>query len=236
MVHNQSNPIRAVTFDLDDTLWDIWPVIERAEARLHAWLHAQYPAISAQFSALELRELANEIAVQRQDMAHDRTLIRKEALRLAADRVGCEDFCPESAFDIFLAARHEVVFFADVLPVLEGLAGRYRLGALTNGNADIQRLGLSHLFEFAISAVEVGAAKPEPPIYQAACRLLELSPEQIVHVGDDPQNDVLGAAQVGLRTVWINRDGRAWPGGQCADAEIKTLEELEPILMGWQTD
>jgi putative hydrolase of the HAD superfamily len=65
---------------------------------------------------------------------------------------------------------------------------------------------------------------------------LELSPEQIVHVGDDPQNDVLGAAQVGLRTVWINRDGRAWPGGQCADAEIKTLEELEPILMGWQTD
>jgi putative hydrolase of the HAD superfamily len=92
---------------------------------------------------------------------------------------------------------------------------------------------LGHLFEFAISAVEVGVAKPEPAIYQAACRLLELSPEQIVHVGDDPQNDVLGAAQVGLRTVWVNRDGRAWPGGQCADAEIKTLEELEHVLTGW---
>lgn len=236
MDDNKLKPIRAITFDLDDTLWDIWPVIKRAEAQLHAWLQAQYPAIPAQFSALALRELANEIAVQRQDIAYDRTLIRKEALRLAAKRVGCEDFCPESAFDIFLAARHEVVFFADVLPVLERLADRYRLGALSNGNADIQRVGLGHLFEFAISAVEVGAAKPKPAIYQAACRLLKLSPEQIVHVGDDPQNDVLGAAQVGLRTVWINRDERQWPDGHRADAEIKTLEELETVLMNWQTN
>lgn len=232
-VPTHSNSILAVTFDLDDTLWDIWPTIERAETQLHAWLHTRYPAITARFTALELRELANEIVMQRQDIAHDPTLIRKEALRLAAQQTGCESFCPESAFNIFLAARHEVVFFADVLPVLERLVGRYRLGAVTNGNADIHRLGLGNLFEFAISAVEVGVAKPEPAIYQAACRHLELPPEQIVHVGDDPQNDVLGAAQAGLRTVWINREGKEWPGGQRADAEIKTLEELDNVLTGW---
>jgi putative hydrolase of the HAD superfamily len=234
MVYTQLNAIRAVTFDLDDTLWDIWPTIERAEIQLHAWLHTRYPAITEQYTALQLRELANEIALQRQDIAHDRTFMRKEALRLAAKRAGCKDFCSESAFDIFLAARHEVEFFADVLPVLERLTSRYRLGALSNGNADIHRLGLGHLFEFAISAVEVGAAKPEPAIYQAACHLLKLAPKQIVHVGDDPQNDVLGAAQLGLRTVWVNRNGKQWPGGQRADAEIRTLEELENVLMGWQ--
>ena len=80
--------IRAITFDLDDTLWDIWPVIARAEERLHEWLAEHYPRIPAMFSALDLRHLAAEIACYRSEIAHDRTLLRKEALSLAARRAG----------------------------------------------------------------------------------------------------------------------------------------------------
>ncbi|NJN45382.1 MAG: HAD family hydrolase [Candidatus Competibacteraceae bacterium] len=126
-----------------------------------------------------------------------------------------------------------MVFFNEVLSVLEGLSQRYTLGALTNGNADIQLVGLDHVFDFAINAVAVGAAKPDPAMFQAACRYLDLPPEQILHVGDDPHHDVQGAAQVGLRTVWVNRTQRGWPGGQRADAEIQTLEELEALLERW---
>ena len=226
-------PIRAITFDLDDTLWDIWPIILRAEERLHAWLSEHYPQIPARYTALALRQLCAEIARQQPEIAHDRTLLRKEALRLAAQQVGCREFCVESAFQIFFQARNEVVFFAEVLPVLTRLAQRYTLGALTNGNADIRLVGLNHLFAFAINAIDVGAAKPEPAIFAAACRYLGLPPQQIVHVGDDPEHDVLGSARAGLRSIWINRNGRDWSGAHPPEAEISNLTDLEALLEQW---
>lgn len=226
-------PIRAITFDLDDTLWDIWPIIDRAEQRLHDWLTEHHPQIPAMFTALELRRLGGDIAREQPQFAHDRTFLRKQALNLAAEQAGCGEFCVESAFAIFFAARNEVVFFKEVLAVLQRLARRYTLGALSNGNADIRLVGLGELFDFSISAVDAGAAKPEPAMFEAACRYLEVLPGQIVHVGDDPEHDVLGAAQAGLRTVWVNRRGRAWPGDAPADAEIKSLVELEDLLERW---
>ncbi|MEE4378626.1 MAG: HAD-IA family hydrolase [Candidatus Competibacteraceae bacterium] len=222
--------VRAITFDLDDTLWDIWPIIVRAEQRLHDWLALHYPLIPERFTALELRQICDEVSTTKPHIAHDRTLLRKEALGLAALRAGYADFQVDAAFEIFFAARNDVIFFEEVLSVLERLAQCYTLGALTNGNADIQLVGLNHVFDFAINAVAVGAAKPDPAMFEAACRHLNLPPEQILHVGDDPHHDVLGAAQVGLRTVWVNRTQRDWPGGQRADVEISTLEELEALL------
>lgn len=225
--------IQAVTFDLDDTLWDIWPIIARAEARLHEWLSIHHPVIPARFSPLDLRRLASEIAQRQPEIAYDRSLLRKRALQLAAELAGCHGFCVETAFEIFFAARNEVVLFAEVLPVLERLTSRYTLGALSNGNADLRLVGLHHVFDFSINAVDVGAAKPAPAIFEAACERLRVSPDQIVHVGDDPQSDVEGAARVGLRTIWVNRDGKPWSGGQRADAEISTLVQLEAVLDQW---
>jgi putative hydrolase of the HAD superfamily len=226
-------PIRAITFDLDDTLWAIWPIIARAEQQLHDWLLQHYPRIPERFSALALRHLAEEIVRDRPEIAHDRSELRREALRRAARQAGYKTFRVDAAFEVFFAARNEVVFFEEVLPVLERLATRFTLGALSNGNADIKSVGLGELFDFAFNAVTVGAAKPAPDMFMEACRYLGLEPAQIVHVGDDPEHDVLGAARVGLRTVWVNRDGRQWPGGQRADGEIRTLEDLEALLSAW---
>lgn len=226
-------PIRAITFDLDDTLWDIWPIVARAERRLHAWLEKHYPRIPALFTTLELRALCADIANERPQLAHDRTLLRKEALRRAAQQADYLEFQVEPAFEVFFAARNDVVLFEEVLPVLGRLSQRYTLGALSNGNADLRLIGLDHLFAFAINAVDVGSAKPEPAMFEAACRYLGVLPRQIVHVGDDPEHDVLGAARAGMRAVWVNRTGKDWPGGAQADAEIRTLEDLEVLLERW---
>ncbi len=225
--------IRAITFDLDDTLWEIWPVIARAESRLHEWLEDRYPRIPERFTTLALRALCAEIARQRPDVAHDRTVLRKEALALAARQVGYEEFHVDSAFEVFYQARNEVIFFEEVLPVLERLAGRYVLGALSNGNADIGRVGLGHVFAFSINAIDVGRAKPAPDMFEAAVERLGLPAGQIVHVGDDPELDVVAAVEAGYRAVWVNRAGADWPGGVQADAEVRTLEELEAVLERW---
>ena len=90
---------------------------------------------------------------------------------------------------------------------LQRLAARYPLLSLSNGNADLQRVGLADLFSGSISAREVGCAKPDPRIFEAACRLLNLEPAQVLHVGDDFELDVRGARAAGMATAWVRRAG-----------------------------
>lgn len=228
--------IKAITFDLDDTLWDVWPVVERAEQHLHEWLRSHYPRIPQRYSPLELRELCAEIAAARPEIAHDRTRLRKDALQLAATRIGYLDFDVDAAFAVFYIARNAVELFAEVRPTLERLAQRYTLASLSNGNADVSLIGLDDVFSFSLNAIETGVAKPEPLMFELACRRLDARPGQVVHVGDDPEHDVRGAANAGMRTVWVNRNGRDWPGGLRADAEIDNLAELEAVLAAWEAD
>lgn len=219
-----------VTFDLDDTLYDNRPVMERAEAVLQDWLARQYPRVVQQFSIEALRELRKAVAAEHEHLRHDLTAIRKIALTKAARACGYPPRLADEAFEVFHEARNQVQVYADVRPVLHGLRRRYVLGALSNGNADIRRIGLDDLFHFAISAVDVGAAKPEPPMFQAAVRRIGTIPPQVIHVGDDPVRDVGGAATAGLCTVWVNRWGLDWPGGRRADAEVVSLLELPAVL------
>ncbi len=226
--------IKALTFDLDDTLWEVWPVVEHAEQLLYEWLAGYYPRIATRFTSLELRELCDEVAVNQPGIAHDRTRLRKEALQLAAGRAGYAEFDVDAAFAVFFAARNAVKLFAEVRPTLERLARRYPLSSLSNGNADVRLIGLDDVFVFSLSAIDVGAAKPEALMFEEACRRLQALPEQIVHVGDDPIHDVQGGLAAGFRTVWLNRAGRDWPGGARADAEISNLAELEAVLAVWE--
>lgn len=226
--------IKALTFDLDDTLWEVWPVVEHAEQLLYEWLAGYYPRIAAQFTSLELRELCDEIAADQPSIAHDRTRLRKEALQRAARRAGYVEFDVEAAFAIFFAARNAVELFAEVRPTLKRLARRYTLASLSNGNADLRLIGLDDLFAFSLNAIEVGAAKPEALMFEEACRRLQAQPEQIVHIGDDPIHDIQGGRAARFRTVWVNRSGRDWPGGARADAEISNLAELEAVLAAWE--
>ncbi len=224
--------IKAITFDLDDTLWAIWPVVERAEKRLHDWLTGQYPRIPAQFTPLQLRELCGEIAATRPNIAHDRTQLRKDALQLAAQRCGYIEFDVETAFTVFYLARNAVQLFADVRPALERLAQRYKLASLSNGNADVRLIGLDDVFSFSLNAIEAGAAKPDPQMFALARRRLNVAAEHIVHVGDDPEHDIQGAANVGFQTVWVNRTDRVWPDHlKRADMEITDLQQLEFALL-----
>ena len=225
-------PILAITFDLDDTLWAIDPVIERAERLMHAWLDEHYPLLPQRYTPAALRALRDGIVDARPELAHDLSALRRESLRLAATQCGYGPEAADGAFAVMWQARNEVDLFADVLPVLEALAGRYAIGGLTNGNADIARIGLDGLLSFCVTAREVGFAKPHPAIFAAACSTTGSAPHQVLHVGDDPERDVHGARAAGMRTVWVNRDGKPWPGGPPADAEVRDLHGLLALLDG----
>lgn len=208
-------PVQAVTFDLDFTLWDLTGVLHHAEAASQRLLEQRYPEVGERYDAEGLRQLRDAIAERRADLRHDVTALRREALRVAgaeAGYAGAALSClVDEAFETFLEARHEVAFYDDAMPVLEALHGRVRLGAVSNGNADVRRLGLERYFDFAISAVEIGAAKPARLVFEAAAHRAGAAPGHIVHVGDDVHSDVTGAAAYGMQAVWLNRAEAPWP-------------------------
>lgn len=228
--------IRAITFDLDDTLWDNRPVLVAAEQELHAWLARHYPRLTATYDIDALRAQRHALAARDPELRYRMTALRKESLRLAAEASGYDGTLVEPAFEVFLAARHRITLFDDVVPTLRALRARgYRLGSITNGNADVDRLGLRPLFDFSVTAEGVGAPKPDPRIFAAACAAAGAGPEALVHVGDEPETDVAGASAAGVRVVWMNRSGQRWPGGRPPDAEVRGMTEVLFTLAAWTT-
>lgn len=203
--------IKAISLDLDDTLWPIWPTIERAEAVLAAWLREHAPA-TAQLAGnpQALREARHYLQIKRPDLSNDLSALRRESIRFVLLKAGDDPMLAEPAFDVFFAERQRVELFDDALPALEWLASRYPLVALSNGNADVQRIGLGRHFHAAISAREFGVGKPDARIFHAAAEAAGVRPSEVLHVGDDAQLDVLGALVAGLQVAWVNRNGQAW--------------------------
>jgi putative hydrolase of the HAD superfamily len=223
--------IRALTFDLDDTLWDNRPVLMAAEQTLYEWLCRHYPRIGLHYSLEDMWTLRQDLLQKNTELRHDVTALRKTSLRHAAESAGYDQRLVEPAFAVFLEARHRVTLYSDVVPAIQRLrdAG-YRLGSLTNGNADVQRLGLGHLFDFSLSAASVGKSKPHPLMFQEACRLAQVDAAELAHVGDEPHSDITGAQNAGVTAIWMNRQGlQSGPGIVC-DAEISSMKDLLTLL------
>ena len=223
--------IKAITLDLDDTLWPIWPTIERAEKVLLEWLSAHAPMTSALFAnPAALREIRAETTTARPDLKHDMSALRRESIRLALTRAGDDPQLAEPAFEAFFAERQRVTLFDDVLPALEFLAKRFPLVALSNGNADVHRVGVGHFFRASVCAREFGVGKPDPRIFHAAAGAVDTRPEHILHVGDDVTLDALGALNAGMQAAWLNRSDAIWPHEQEPHVTLTHLGELKDLF------
>ncbi len=224
----------ALLFDLDDTLWPIGPVIAAAEDSWHAWLAERAPKVAQAFSVAELRVRRMALLERRPELIADLYRLRREALAEVFAELGEDPAHIEGAMQHFAVQRNLVVPFADVLPVLPLLQGMLRLGVITNGNADLEVIGMDHHFEYALSSSQFGRAKPDPGIFHAACAAMGVAPQDAVYVGDDLRLDVQGAQAAGLRAVWMNRHGSSahLEAGVTPDAICATFDELLHWIRG----
>lgn len=230
--------IRAITIDLDDTLWPVWPTIERAERLAHECLAARAPRVAADWPPERLRELRMALYDSQPELRHDYLRLRRLALDQAFARTGA-GMAPAAviseALDVFMAARNEVELYPEVAACLARLARRFPLASVTNGNADLSRIGLGHLFRATVSAHMHGTGKPDPAIFHIACRELGCAPQEVVHLGDDVELDVRGARAAGMQAVWLNRAGHAWDGDD-APVAVPDLVAFERWLEGNVTE
>ncbi|WP_457676936.1 HAD family hydrolase [Thiolapillus sp.] len=197
--------IRLLSFDLDDTLWPTKPVIMAAEQALYDWLAREAPRIVQALSIMDMRERRLAFMEAHPDMAHDLTLVRRRTLALLLEEYGYDPGRAGEGTALFRAARNRVMPWEDVLPVLSRLKQDYLLVSVTNGNAQVEHTPLRDCFHLNLGAAEVGAAKPDPALFQALADWSALPFERMMHVGDDLRRDMLPARNLGMATVWVHR-------------------------------
>jgi putative hydrolase of the HAD superfamily len=222
--------IKCITFDLDDTLWPVAPVIETAEQKLYDWLSVHYPKITTHYSMQALMQHRIAWSQTVPELAHDVTRLRRQHLvKLAQDFSYAEELA-DHGLALFREHRNQVAPFQSVVPVLSKLEKSYTIGAISNGNAQLEQISIGKYFKFSISAAQMGANKPCVSLFQEAALQAHVELNQVLHVGDSAEADVIGANQAGCRSVWFNPARRTWPGGQNPHAVIHCISELPALV------
>ncbi|NNL57461.1 MAG: HAD family hydrolase [Pseudomonadales bacterium] len=210
-----STTIKVITFDLDDTLWPARPVLEQAERETYVWFSRHAARITDQFSPPRMLQFRVELMRNNVSLRHRISDLRKycyQQLALASgyNHVEADDIA-ERAFAVFIHWRQRVSCFDGVDTALAALSKHYLLGALTNGNANLEKIAVGKYFDFCISAEALNASKPDPLVFATALQHAQeksagtVKPQQVVHVGDDLQADIMGARRAGFYTVWLRQ-------------------------------
>jgi HAD superfamily hydrolase (TIGR01549 family) len=227
--------IRAISLDLDDTLWPILPTIRRAEAVLGQWLKAHAPRTARLLgepgALLRIRHaVLDEFGRRQPSMAHDFSAMRVESIRRALLEAGEDGALALPAFEVFFAERQRVDLYDDALHALDFLSARFPVVALSNGNADVFRVGIGRYFAASLSARELGLGKPDARAFQAAATSVGVALDEVLHVGDDIELDALGALRAGMQSIWLNRGGLDWPHDELPHATVRDLRQLCAML------
>ena len=224
--------IKLITFDLDDTFWDIGPVIINAELTTRKWLEKKVGEVDwgNMESFLALRK---DLAEKDSSLYWDLGKLRREIFRvklapITSNEKELNDLVEES-FNYFLDKRHEIIFYDGVIDALKDLSTRYELGVLTNGNADINRLNIGEYFKFSVSSVDVQSNKPDKGHFQKALDLSGLSADEVLHIGDHQINDVVGAINTGMKAIWFNKEKVDWEQEYLKPKEISDWYNYEII-------
>ncbi|MFB1034289.1 MAG: HAD-IA family hydrolase [Sinobacterium sp.] len=227
--------INVITFDLDDTLWDIYPVLITAEQHVYEWLSEHYPSLCAQYNKLELRQRNVQMAQTLPELKHRLTELRIRTLAAVLEAEGVPVnqalIMSKQAFEIFIKARHEVTLFDYTVTLLSSLSKNYRLGVLTNGNADVNRIGLGEYFDFSFASDQLNASKPQRDHFDAAENHCNSRAENMLHIGDHPRKDVQAAIDYGWHSIWVNFDNTKWKGRGEPSAIVSSLEEIPAAIV-----
>lgn len=224
--------IHLLTLDLDHTLWDPDAALQRGELDSHAWLAQAVPAFGEQFPLdtfihWRMQQREQHPAATKHHVSALRQLAFREALLQCGETAARAETLAKQAFDVFWHCRQHVRVFDDTPTVLQQLAAQYTLGALSNGNACLQAIGLAPYFAFHFAAEAFPAPKPAPDLFRAALQRAHASAAHSVHIGDHPVDDIQGAHAVGMKTVWVNLKGTVWPSSQPRpDAEVQRVRDI----------
>jgi len=236
-IYRRLQEVQAITFDLDDTLYDNRPVIERLEIELNNWMAVHHPIFTSRPLSW-WKAFKKEIAHREPALTHNVSLWRHQQLQQGLQRLG---YSTQQAIQAADDAMEQVTFWRSnfVVPesshkLLTELCQAFPLIAITNGNVDVDRVGLSHYFEAVYKAGFDCLAKPYPDMFVKAHQELGIAQGNTLHVGDALYSDIVGAKRAGFMACWLNvRQANLMSCRKATllpDIEIDQIGELHLLL------
>ena len=204
--------IKSISFDLDDTLWPLMPTIIEAEKNSRDWIQKNYPGALNCLSREISMEIRDKLIREDPSIVNRLSEMRKKIFLEAGIRSGYSNeeskIMSDEAFRIFFEGRNKVNFYEGVIETLDLLKDKYSLGVITNGNADLDIIGISDYFDYILTPVELNTHKPDHAMFEAALKSTGLQAHEICHIGDHPINDVQASYEFGNRAVWFKEDDK----------------------------
>ena len=227
-------PFKAISFDLDDTLYDNHPIIENAELSILAYLNKSFPEL-AELTRKQWLLYKNLEIKQFPALAHNVSLARQQTLTRVMTIYGIPQYkavaYAKQAFNEFIRLRSDFVVPQESIQLLEKIAQRYPVIAITNGNVDEFQIQLADKFEFVLKAGKGFKSKPQGDLFIEAARRLDIEVADILHIGDHLITDVYGAQNNGAQAVWFNPNRQSLTGASLLPTvEISRLESLYKLL------
>lgn len=209
IIYKSLAPIKAITFDLDDTLYPNHQYIIAAEKALMQHITERFPAF-AEMGRTVWRKMRKQAILEDARLANDMIVLRRKVLTLLFKELGVPAHKSEEevelAYEVFYRARSDFEVVPEYLSCLATLSERLPLVAITNGNVDLARIGIAPFFSKTYHASVTQPAKPDPTMFVLAAEYLKLQPQQILHVGDNLEKDVWGAQRAGYQAAWFADD------------------------------
>ncbi|MCG9695434.1 HAD-IA family hydrolase [Shewanella sp. Isolate11] len=233
-------PITVISFDLDDTLYDNRGNIINAERQLQLWLAKQFPK-SAMWQTQDWLALKQQLIKHTPSLGHDTSAARKATLIQGLSQLGYSTdeatSGAEQGLQHFLHYRSDFSVPPQVLATLKQLSQHFRLIGITNGNVDAARIGLGDALEFVLHPGNGLRMKPYADLFEQAISRLQISREQLLHVGDSYRADVQGARRAGCQAAWLNpavaRAPEAHGAGLLPHIQLTSIDEL--LHLAWMS-
>ena len=229
--------IRAISFDLDDTLYDNFPYIVAAEKALSAFLHHHYP-VTQETDIEYWRQQKNKILLAHPEFRNDMGQLRRATLKSGLALLGYKGNellqATEDSFHYFYQQRSNFTIDKTICSLISELAEHLPVVAITNGNVDVNKIGLGQHLQASYQASLAQPMKPHPAMFDAASKFLNIPAANILHVGDNLKKDVAGAISAGYQTAWyaynrpmnLNKERTA----VLPHVQLASLEELKQLI------
>ena len=236
--------VKAICFDLDDTLYSNKPVMQAIEKKMIVYfscLAVIKSKVSDQQKVLDQRfwyHFRRQAVSQQPDLAHDVVQVRLVTYRLGFTSLGLADDIAQqqaqAALDYFIQLRSDFAVSEQSKNLLASLSENYPLVAISNGNVDTSALGIAHYFTHIYHAGwqtdgTLLRQKPAGDMFRLVCKQLAIQPAQLLHVGDCGRADIQGALQAGCQTAWFPCYGVGKSISVLPHIEFESLNKLEQL-------
>jgi len=237
ITYKRIQKVEAITFDLDDTLYDNMPYIYAAEASLLTYIETHYN-VAAKTTPEQWKHIKLAILKAQPELKNDLGKFRTSVLTEVFTQAGMPSIEVPNAvkrcFEHFYFKRSDFSVSNEVISLLRKLAQKVPIAAITNGNVNCEAIGIAPYFSHIVHADYERPMKPNRPIFDYAASLLQVPAANILHVGDDLENDVKGAIEAGYQAAWY-ADNRhmsivSEPATLLPHVQLSSLHELHHFV------